>query len=220
MSHNPYRLPHAIDLRAVVLDVYGTIAWIGDKHAPYDKLLRLGSARGRAVLAGDGVTLMTRPLCMEKAAALLDIPVTPAEVLELDNELRQELASIRLYPDAIPVIETLQARGIKVALCSNLTAEYAPPILDLLPMRLDAYAWSFEVGAIKPGRRIYEYVCGALQCSPERVLMVGDTLDADVEGPRACGMHSILLAREQPGPDGRSLSTLTELLNLPGLGGA
>lgn len=208
------------NIHAVVLDVYGTIAWIGDKHAPYEKLLRLSSDRGRAIRADDGLVLMSRPLSMAKAVELLEIPATPAEVLALEDELRQELDSIRLYPDAIPVIEALRARGIKVALCSNLTAEYAPPILRLLPMRLDAYAWSFEAGAIKPDRRIYEYVCGALQCSPEQALMVGDTQDADVEGPRACGMRSILLAREQPAADGRSLSTLTDLLGLPGLGGA
>jgi HAD superfamily hydrolase (TIGR01549 family) len=219
MDPPPYRLPNAGAIRAVVLDVYGTIAWIGDKHAPYEQLLRLGSERGRAILAEDGFTLMSRPLCMETAAALLRIPATPAEILELEDELRQELASIRLYPDAIPVIKALRAGGIKVALCSNLTSEYAPPILALLPMRLDAYAWSFEVGAIKPQRRIYEYVCGALQCSPEQVLMVGDTPDADVDGPRACGMQSMLLAREQPGGGGRSLSTLAELLRLPGLAG-
>jgi FMN phosphatase YigB (HAD superfamily) len=60
---------------------------------------------------------------------------------------------------------------------------------------LDAYAWSFEVGAVKPDGRIYEKVCADLGIRPERALIIGDTLDADYYGPKCAGMQAMRLDR-------------------------
>ena len=64
--------------------------------------------------------------------------------------------------------------------------------------------------------RMYAAVCEALQLEPDQVLMVGDTLAHDVEGPRAFGMHAIHLTRgarsSNPGTSIQSLSDLDALL--------
>ena len=75
----------------------------------------------------------------------------------------------------------------------------------------DAYAWSFEVGVVKPDHRIYSTIWQSLALSPGEVLMVGDTYEADCLGPRRVGMHAIHLARNLASPDPRFLRSLSDL---------
>lgn len=182
---------------AVVFDVYGTLVEITDKRAPFRRLLRIGEQQGRPVSVGDAAALMSASLNLYAAAAQLSIVLEPGQLAQLEVDLHSEIASIRLFPDTAPTLQALRTRGIKLGLCSNLAADYADPIMRLLPLQLDAYTWSFEAGAIKPDPAIYRQACIALGCAPERVLMVGDTPAADVDGPRAVGMQSILLDRRQ-----------------------
>lgn len=182
-------------IRAVVFDVFGTLAFINDKRRPYHKLLALSEQRGRTRQPDDGTIAMSMNCSMAGFADWLGTPITLAELSALEMDLYAELPSIRLYPEARDVLLALKSRGVRIALCSNLAAPYAVPIKTLLPFELDAYAWSFEVGAVKPSPRIYQHVCSALQLLPEEILMVGDTHDADCIGPRAFGMNALPLAR-------------------------
>lgn len=197
---------------AVVFDVYGTLVEIGDKRAPFRRLLRIGEQQGRSIDAGDAALLMSSPFGFHEAAQLLGIQLTPEQGAALEADLRAEIASIRLFPDTVPTLDALRARGIKLGLCSNLAVDYAAPIVALLPLQLDACTWSFEAGAIKPDPAIYARACEALGYAPDRVLMIGDTPAADVDGPRAFGMQATLLDRRQ----GRAgaLVSLAGLLDL------
>ncbi|WP_370661947.1 tyrosine-type recombinase/integrase [Massilia alkalitolerans] len=141
--------------RAVVFDVYGTLVSIGKKRMPFAKLLQIGEAKGRAKTSADRHRLMASSLSLAEAATQLQIGLTAAELDELEKDLKTELESITSYPEVARTIQTLQKRGIKVGICSNLAAAYAPPVEALLPMKLDAYSWSFRVGALKPEARIY-----------------------------------------------------------------
>lgn len=205
------KLDGQMEVHAVVFDVYGTIATITEKRNPYGKLLQIGEAQGRAKIAEDRVTLMTQALTIDEAAERLNISLTDRQRDELENDLQAELASIMLYPDVVSTIRSLQERGIKVAVCSNLAAAYAPPIIRLLPIPLDAYTWSFEAKALKPDPAIYDAVCRSLQCLPNQVLMIGDTQKADVDGPRLFGMQAIRIDRKTGNDNDERLSSLAGL---------
>ena len=152
---------------------------------------------------------------LAEAADLLGVTL-PGDVLEeLTAALDAELASISLFEDAIPAIRWLKDRGLRIGLCSNLAGPYAKPVQALLP-QLDAYAWSFAVGAVKPEPRMYSYLCNALDALPEQVLMVGDTLSADYEGPRSFGMQACHLARKRTSEAKVWISTLMEIESLIG----
>lgn len=60
---------------------------------------------------------------------------------------------------------------------------------------LNAYAMSYEPGAIEPQPRIYQFLLEKLGCVADEVLFVRDTVVADLEGPRAFGMKACLLTR-------------------------
>ena len=55
---------------------------------------------------------------------------------------------------------------------------------------------SSELGYRKPSENFYRAIIADLNVTPERVLMVGDSLDNDVEGALAVGMNAALISRE------------------------
>jgi HAD superfamily hydrolase (TIGR01549 family) len=176
-------------IRAIVLDAFGTLCEIRDKRGPFAKLARLSPDRAQA-----RELLMTRPLTLRQAASELHVE-EEVDLDQLEADLRVELASIQLFPEVAATLEAVRASGIKLAVASNLAAPYAEPLLRLLPIELDVYAWSFEVGALKPDPRIFQWTCEALGVEPADALMVGDTLQADYEGARAVGMRALHLDR-------------------------
>jgi len=207
-------VPSAGSVEAVIFDVYGTLVEIQDKRRPFRQLLKIGEQQGRALQERDAKLLMSTPMGLQEAAELMGISLMPAELSHLESEMRVEIESIRLFPDTVPTLLALQKLGVKVGLCSNLVAAYAKPVISLLPMQLDAYVWSFEVGDIKPNFAIYARVCESLRCAPADVLMVGDTPTADVEGPQAFGMHGLLVDRQYKLKPHASIPSLLTVLSL------
>ena len=201
-------------IRAVVFDVFGTLVHLGERRYPFRKLQVLMQAAGRAKQATDAERIMTNDVGLAGAAALLGAELSVSELAPLERDLQAELESVRLFPESGNVLSELRERGFKLGVCSNLAAPYALPVRLLLPLELDAYAWSFEVGAVKPDPLIYYSVCNRLQYEPSEVLMVGDTIDADLEGPRQIGMQSVLLQRKIEVTAEKTISDLSKLLEI------
>ncbi|MFC5910822.1 HAD family hydrolase [Streptacidiphilus monticola] len=96
-------------------------------------------------------------------------------------------AAWRSYPDTAAVLKQLRARGIPVALVSNIGWDPRPVLAahgvdDLV----DAYVLSYRLGVSKPEPEIFRAACRAVGADPARTLMVGDDLTAD-GGARSLG---------------------------------
>ncbi|WP_323141730.1 HAD family hydrolase [Massilia phyllosphaerae] len=198
----------------ILLDAYGTVVEIRDKRRPFRQLIQLGARQGRKPDVSDAVLLMSQPVNLRQAADLLGILLSDADYERLYNDLRAEIASITPFPEALFVLQSLRDRGFKVALCSNLMLDYAAPIAAVLPFVFDAYALSFETRAIKPNPAIYASVCQRLQCASDDVVMIGDSVKADVEGPREFGMQAFLLDRKLRFRNYDSIPSLSELVKI------
>jgi FMN phosphatase YigB (HAD superfamily) len=210
-DHYPMRL-HGI--KAVVFDVFGTLAEIGKKRYPYAKLMRSLHRAGREPQGDDTARIMSHNVGLAGVTELFNVELPASLLNALECELYAELPTVRLYPETVATLTVLRDAGYKIGLCSNLAAPYAVPIKILLPFELDAYAWSFEVGAVKPDPVIYEKVCADLNCLPQEVAMVGDTLEADYNAPRRLGMHGFHLARNGSSPIAGHLATLDAIFPL------
>ncbi|GLZ86695.1 haloacid dehalogenase [Metapseudomonas resinovorans] len=181
-------------IEAVVFDIYGTLLQHGEARHPFRQLMKLLRSRGRKPQPDDSRTLMTNNVGLIGAAALFDCHLNYEDLSALERDLHFELASIRAFEDGLVALKMLREAGYKLAACSNLAAPYAIPAYLLLP-EFDVYAWSFEIGAIKPEPLIYEYVADALDCDPGSIAMVGDTFEADVSGPISAGISGFFLQR-------------------------
>ena len=174
-----------MQIRALALDAFGTLIQYGQRRAPYGRLLA-GQGEGAARLP-----FLTRDVPVATFAAELGLEhLLP----DIEADLAEELAGLRLFAEVPQVLEQSRAAGLRLAVCSNLAAEYGPAVLGLLP-GLDAYVLSYEVGLAKPDPAIFQRVCDALGCAPGEVMFSGDSKRCDVDGPRAFGMQARHLDR-------------------------
>ena len=202
-------------IKAVAFDVFGTLVRIERPTRPFRKLVRMLHEGGRRRQRDDGSRAMSHPIDLRQAASMFGGIISEEALNVLEADLRDELQSIKLFADAGPTLTALKQRGVKIAPCSNLAAPYGPPVLQLLPIQPDFCAWSYEAGAVKPEPGIYHYLCNGLGCRPDEVLMVGDTIDADMKGPRAFGMHGYHLDRRHASSNGAySLHALHEVVEI------
>ena len=119
----------------------------------------------------------------------------------------------RPYPDAVRALKDLRAAGYRTGVVSNFSHRL-PEVLGGLGLApyLDTVTYSFEAGAEKPHPKIFRTALARAGATPERVLMVGDSFEADYLGARNAGLHAVLLCRggESPGPC-PSIRSLEEL---------
>lgn len=192
---------------AVILDVFGTLLEITERTNPYKSLLREGAVQGRCAVPNDLRFLMTFHGGLSEAADALKIKVTQGKLAELQAALEIEVESIRLYDDALPALDMLKLRGLRLGLCSNLASAYCSKVRELLP-QMDGYALSCELGVMKPDPRIYKAACDLLAVKSDlvagtaanQVLMIGDSLKCDRDGPKEAGIIGHHLNRRGNGP--------------------
>ncbi|OPA96916.1 hypothetical protein BFW87_11395 [Pseudomonas fluorescens] len=183
---------------AAIFDAFGTLVKIGVGTNPYRKILKIGIEQGRRPKATDAEDLLSMPMDLRQAADYFGISVETDFMNRLEDGLREELAAIQAYPDGIAAVATLQAAGLKVAVCSNLAQPYASAIERLYP-NLDGYAYSFAIRAIKPSFKIYQHVTQLVGTSPGETWMIGDSQRCDCDGPLGFGMHGFYLDRKGGG---------------------
>jgi putative hydrolase of the HAD superfamily len=121
--------------------------------------------------------------------------------------------NFELYEDALPVLATLRAHGLRLGLVSN-TSRDLDAFIRHFELDVDAWLSSGTHGKVKPSPTIFRAALELLEVEAEASVMVGDSLGDDIEGARAVGMRAFLVDREGrfPGRD----DTLRDLLSLPG----
>ncbi len=118
----------------------------------------------------------------------------------------------RLFDDALPTLEALACRGVKLGVISNWDDRLRPLLRDLmLSQYFEAVVISCEVGFPKPSRVIFEDAAEKLGLAPGAILHVGDSLPQDVEGARSAGFESLLVQRDIPSQPGQRINSLLEL---------
>ncbi|HEX7626910.1 MAG TPA: HAD family hydrolase [Gaiellaceae bacterium] len=117
-----------------------------------------------------------------------------------------------LYDDAPPALEALRAHGLKIGLLSN-TARDLDAFVAHHRLTVDAVLTSRTHGKTKPHETIFRHMLELLEVAPADAVMVGDTLEDDIEGAHAVGMQAVLVDRE--GRYGDDVQALDDLSALP-----
>jgi putative hydrolase of the HAD superfamily len=133
---------------------------------------------------------------------------------------RQEHASLRLYPDALPALDALRRDDVRVGMVTNGAGTVqrnklaAVGILD----RFDPLVVSSEAGFAKPDPAIFEIALAAAGADAAETWFVGDNLWHDIPGATTSGIRTFWLDRggaglpeDGPRPDA-VIATLAELL--------
>jgi HAD superfamily hydrolase (TIGR01662 family) len=120
--------------------------------------------------------------------------------------------NFELYEDVPAVLEDLRAHGLRIGLVSNgirdLVAFCAHHRLDV-----DAIVDSRTHGYVKPHPTIFQAALERLAIDAADAVMIGDSVEEDVEGARALGLRAILVDRDDRYPEFED--RLTDLYGLP-----
>ncbi|WP_165070676.1 HAD family hydrolase [Paludisphaera rhizosphaerae] len=180
-------------IEAVVFDLYGTLIRLERDTRPYYRLARLirPDAPGEAVRR----SLLIPSLGIGDFATRLGGD-PPSETADLEEDLRQDLLSARVFDDVFETLSSLREQGCKLGLSSNLAGPYKEPYrrCGLAPF-FDAALFSCDVGRRKPESSVFKEMAEALGCDPARVVMIGDSRRSDYDGARAAGMAALHLCR-------------------------
>lgn len=140
-----------------------------------------------------------------------------ADIADRVCEIAWSPASWHAFPDVLPVLDDLRARGIKMAIVSNFVDTLAAVCdqHELTPY-FEVIVASVEAGAQKPDSRIFMRALRRLGVRPDEAWHIGDNYWADVLGARAAGLTPVLLDRagSVPNPDCLRIERLDELADL------
>lgn len=97
------------------------------------------------------------------------------------------------FPFALPMLNVLKDRGLKVGLITNGQHALQYKKLDLTGLRyvFDEIIVSGDVMIDKPDPEIFEMMCEKLGVLPQETVYVGDNPVNDVEGARKAGLRTI-----------------------------
>jgi HAD superfamily hydrolase (TIGR01549 family) len=117
-----------------------------------------------------------------------------------------------IFDDVLPTLAELRRHGLLIGLVSN-TGRDLDEFVRHHGLNVDASLSSGRHGKTKPHPTIFRAALELLGVEPEAAVMVGDSIDDDVEGARAAGIRGLLLDRENRYPEVEE--KLTDLRPLP-----
>jgi HAD superfamily hydrolase (TIGR01662 family) len=101
-----------------------------------------------------------------------------------------------LYDDVPEVLRELHAEGLKIGLISNTERSLQSFATHFALEGLFAVAISsFEHGYMKPHPSIFASALQQIEVRPEEAVMVGDSVEHDIEGALRIGMRAVLVSR-------------------------
>jgi HAD superfamily hydrolase (TIGR01509 family) len=173
------------DIDFVVFDVFGTLLEIGSRHRPFAHLRRRMSPekanRFRRMAMTTELTLAEIDAEIEGGATISDLSLAQVSIAH-------EVASVRIRPGVAEMLTTLPRR---YAACSNLSIDYVAALERFAEINPTFRILSCEVGCMKPEPTIYDLVIRTAGVPESRILFVGDTPAADIDGPTRAGMNAI-----------------------------
>jgi HAD superfamily hydrolase (TIGR01549 family) len=154
------------------------------------------TAADRLAYETDGVSPHFPSVVSEVAKAKgLDLSAEQVHQLWQTWNLEGSFFGRRLFDDAIETLAALREQGLRLACVTNRA--YSGPqfmseveALGLAPL-FEVMSVSCDLGYMKPHPNIFLHAIEALDVAPDEVVMVGDSLRADVAGAQALGMTAV-----------------------------
>lgn len=130
-------------------------------------------------------------------------------------------------PGVHSVLEELREAGLRLGIVSNASdSANVHRLVDNAKLRsyFDPIVVSAEQRVRKPDKRVFDPVLNAWDIPPQRLVMTGDSLAADIIGARNVGMFSIWLTADADTPGNQALrdkvkpdAAASELVEVPAI---
>ncbi len=128
--------------------------------------------------------------------------------------------SWELYPDAVPTLRALDARGVEMGLISNFDSRLYDILVGLgIDLFFESVTIASVAGAAKPSARIFQRALHKHGVEASAAMHVGDSLRDDAQAAVAAGLGAVWLDRTgnaERRPDVMTITSLSELVALLG----
>ena len=138
---------------------------------------------------------------------------------ELNHIYMQETNhNIELFSDTIPLMKVLRAKNIEAVILTNGPSDGQRAKFKTLGLSryIQRIYIGEEIGFSKPNRKAFEVVLRDLGVLASDVLMVGDSIENDIDGAEQVGIKAVLIDRENKhcGYAGTKIGTLSAVMDL------
>ena len=100
---------------------------------------------------------------------------------ELSEKIKKDIEWTFIFPETLEALKYIKSKWYQTAVVSNLSKDYAEPLHRLIPeWNFDYEVLSFDVWAVKPDPKIYEYLKSLSWVDFKDIIMIWDSLKADV----------------------------------------
>lgn len=126
-----------------------------------------------------------------------------------------EPSAWQIYPDVREAWAFLKSRPVTISLASNFDDRLFRIVEGCPPLDSADFVFSSsQVGFAKPNIQFFRSIESTLGASGKEILMIGDDLINDVEGPIQAGWRARLIDRKSQQKKASAFATLTQIKEL------
>jgi HAD superfamily hydrolase (TIGR01662 family) len=187
-------------IKLILFDLWQTLAYHGTKHGGIKKMMKVSGTKisQRKFTKIFEKSLQTKKWDSKKKAYLnlcknIGIKTTDSNATELMRIRDKEEKKANLYVETIPLLKALKKNGYKTGLVSNSSVFAIKQVKKNTKIlnHIDFAVFSYDVGAIKPSKKVFTKALQLAKCKPSETVMIGDKFGDDVKTPKMLGMHAI-----------------------------
>lgn len=170
-----------------------TCEQLGITVQQYEEAYLYGRSETKRQL-GDVGASHNRLLYFQKTLEYLDVNPMPISLRMYETYWGTFLEKMKLRDGAREFLDRMHEEGIKVMVCTDLTAHIQHRKIEALGIADDicCLVTSEEAGREKPAPEVFALCLDKLKLSAEEVCCIGDSRVKDVEGAKSAGMQAIL----------------------------
>ena len=186
----------------------GIVAYAGEAGALQRRWYALEEEHYHRYLAGELDYEGQRRARAVAFAADAGVELTPEQASEwFASYLGHYVAAWTLHDDALPVLDRLEAAGVRIGVITNGDVDFQTMKTDAIGLteRVEHLVASGEVGVTKPDARIFHVARERFGVAPADALYVGDRLGTDAIGAARAGLRGVWLDRVGGPEHGREL---------------
>ena len=156
---------------------------------------------GKTIIKDLRTILQEQPIELNEIKAAYHSLYSDSELEEFQQQVKNNIQESSTYPDFLWTIKYLKSKWYTTAVISNLSKDYEEPLTTLIPEgSFDYNILSFNVWAMKPHPQIFEELKRQSWIDYEKMVMIGDSMQSDVEWSKNVWIEPIYLDRKSKSP--------------------